>query len=139
MSAYIVNKESIERIATLIEYGIGQDDRLDWARRELKEIGYDVDIDKGFQEFAQALYTMNYDAVNQRYDENSQVQIQKYEQRLRTGTIFQDLKTVKCFLYQCSEGNVTESPLYLFIRDIERSIMNTIIDRIPEYEKANWE
>jgi hypothetical protein len=49
------------------------------------------------------------------------------------------LKSLRCWLYQCSEGQVVKEPLYRFFNDVvEPYLMSKIICALPEYEQAHW-
>ena len=50
----------------------------------------------------------------------------------------QVLKSLQCFLYQCTEGTIPKRKLYKTLRDIERVLINDIISKLPEYDKAEW-
>ena len=62
-----------------------------------------------------------------------------YSYKPAHGTEIQVLKSLRCWLYQCTEGQVVKEPLYRFFNDVvEQYLMSTIICALPEYEQAAW-
>lgn len=47
-------------------------------------------------------------------------------------------KALRCFLYQCSEGNVPESPLFKEVDDVAAILAARIIQSLPEYNASAW-
>jgi len=53
---------------------------------------------------------------------------------------FQMLKSLECWIYQCSESEEIESTeIYLYILKLINAMRQRIIARIPEYENADWD
>ncbi len=104
---------------------------------------------KGYKEaedydrLAIELFTMNRDAVQQRYDEPEDSDYIKIPEKVNWNEgkldIWQTLKSLKCLRYQCSEGNVPESEMYKFLEKIIRSWTDYCVETIPEYQKAKWD
>lgn len=117
MSAFLVGYETIDRI-------------LSWmiCRKKMDEKTADV--------FGQEMLNMNAEAVNQRYDERNVML--GYRFQFRHVSIFQALKSLQCWLYQCSEGNVPDRESYKKFRELESEIMDEIISGMKEYEQAEW-
>ena len=51
---------------------------------------------------------------------------------------YQLLKSIQCYLYQCSEGNVPDTPIYKAMEKLEVKLTRFIACNQPEYEKAEW-
>ena len=47
-------------------------------------------------------------------------------------------KAMNCLSYQCSEGNVPESPLFKQLEAAIGAVACRVVDLLPEYEKAAW-
>jgi hypothetical protein len=46
---------------------------------------------------------------------------------------------MKCWLYQCAEGDVPERELYTFFADVvEKYLLRKIVYNLPEYDQAEW-
>lgn len=148
MSAFVVETKTIDRIVSHFVLVRGQEVLLEKAK---KDFGFNLERkavmqfmgkpfpEKGIQDFALALYRMNYQAVNERYQENGvPPSAEGFTCRITVSTPIQALKALKCFIYQCSEGNVPESPLYKFVDELCGAWAMDIIRRMPEYDQADW-
>ena len=51
---------------------------------------------------------------------------------------YQLLKSLHCYLYQCTEGDIPELELYKNIEKLIHCLESYIINRIPEYSAADW-
>ena len=100
-----------------------------------------------------ALSEMNCNALNQRYihdDKAEPEQLPKDYNHFEVAGNYKDgafeipisyyqlLKSIDCYLYQCSEGNVPESALYKAVEDIRAMFANWIIRNTIAYNAANW-
>lgn len=47
-------------------------------------------------------------------------------------------KSIRCFLYQCMEGDIPEHPLYKLIEEFAGSVAYSIVSGLPEFETAQW-
>lgn len=101
------------------------------------------------------LHALNVGAVNQRYPgfgetptpPTSLIREALPEARfcgefLSRGTLVtwcQVSKSIQCFLYQCSEGDFPEQPLFQKIRKLHDSVNRHIVSLLPAYQAALWE
>ena len=89
--------------------------------------------------FGKELLKLNIDAVNQRYNEKTNYDFaEKFEFKEIQCNEFEILKALHCFTYQCSEGNIPNKKLYKQMVELENGIAFEIIDKMPEYQKAEW-
>jgi hypothetical protein len=104
-----------------------------------KVVGYMYDGQHQDQltEFGKALYAMNVNAVNQRYEENNEPP--EYEYRQRNCNRHETLKAMHCLHYQCSEGNVPEMALYKELEAAIGRLADDIATDAPEYDAAPWD
>ncbi len=126
MSAYIVEKKTIDRIVTYIAQHVNTG-ALDAYYPTLA-----VEPDK----LGQRLWKMNTDAVDQRYSESNPVRLYKHD--WVPGHKMQVFKSLRCFLYQCSEGDVPETDLFKDTESLMHTIALEIISDMPQYENAEW-
>ena len=100
-----------------------------------------------------ALSEMNCNALNQRYIHDDKAEPEQFPKdynhfevarNYRDGAFeipisyYQLSKSIDCYLYQCSEGNVPESALYKAIQSIRNTLANWIIRNTIAYNAANW-
>jgi hypothetical protein len=166
MSSFVVSPEVINRIVTFLDTKSTRNTIHQSEYRRLlakylmipntEESIYNYDysdamrIDK--QKLVDALYAMNVEAVHQRYGDTSPLtmpghvptnkqlaQFGSIPYRYTETTMVQAFKSVQCLSYQCSEGNVPDSPLYKFLEELENIIAKQIVSDLPEYEKAKWD
>lgn len=121
MSSYVVDDKTIHNIANLFAPAYSPCEWLD-------AIGY-------------KLLKLNIRATADRYRDSEPDFTQAIEYRYtpKAPTTVQKLKSLQCWLYQCSEGEQFESdPLYVQGRKIERELMQSIISELPAYAAATW-
>lgn len=108
------------------------------------------------------LFTLNIEAVQQRYPDtidrpqdmpgpcNSDGEATAHRiardflyrptaRRVSTDEMVASLKALHCLRYQCSEGNVPETPLYQEITRAIGRIADAIVSEMPAYEAAAWD
>src|SRR5713101_47543 len=99
MSAFIVTDSIINKVVTWLHSEMVRDTYLS---RIADDCGVPVDS----HQLAQAMKDLNYDGVNQRYDESNKSERITYQPVL--STLPAVYKALQCWLYQCSEGDVPE-------------------------------
>jgi len=155
MSSFIVKDSTINRIVNFCFWE--QDCFLrETINKELGKVGIDLhqyttyeEEDRYLKAFGEELLKLNVMAVYTRYEHLDEIkgEIKKAlleyeygETDLNDRGEIQALKSIQCFLYQCSEGDIPEkSDLYKALRKIEESIESNIVSSLPEYKKAVWE
>lgn len=140
MSAYVVENSTIDRIAAWV-YTKSMGSMHNWMFRTLQSLGYLTDRPEGVEKLAQAMFWLNVEAVNERYGEFEAEQFRPldYEYTLIPPVgVYQTLKSLKCWLYQCSEGNVPETELFKAMQQLAYDIMEEIVNATEEYELAEW-
>lgn len=144
MSAFIVETETIDRIVTWVDGKLYRGHPYLYSKFG-EAVGVNcrptewqiVHSDKLPNVLGQKLVAMNVAAVDQRYEERNPVDMYRWRRALETSPV-QALKSMQCLLYQCSEGNVPEWPLYKVLDDAISYLAQHIVERMPEYEKASW-
>ena len=118
MSAWLVSNETISKIANTR-----------------------MDTEEGAKKFAEDLHRMNVSSLMQRYadDYTEMLTPFKYIPRIIFDNNYQYHKSLSCFLYQCSEGNVPDTALFHTVEKIETELADTIVTKSSEWEEAKWE
>ena len=138
MSAFVVEDQTINEIVNFLEFH-----ESSWPGRIVfKETNILLNSEEGPKQLAEEMFKLNVEAVNQRYGENEAHNFRPLD--FKFGYVaakvapVQAFKSLKCWLYQCSEGNVPETPLYKTMDQLSGWIAETIVRELPEYEQARW-
>lgn len=150
MSAFVVRDETINRVVDWLH--------IDWmgsrkaAKYALNGTGrhgliYDFDVDGEAERLANDMFNLNVDGVNARYGPNEAAKFRPLDFAYAPGGFAGDsavanacraLKSLQCWQYQCSEGDVPKTPLFKMFTEVEAAISDWIIGTMPEYETADW-
>jgi hypothetical protein len=139
MSAFMVEDKTINTI-------------VNWLTREhfyfseipykLRGLGFEMAVSGWAEALGQAMFQLNIKAVDARYGQGEAAKFRELNYRYQVTEpvpLVQVVKSLRCWLYQCCEGDVPETGLYqLFDDDIRLYLLNKIITELPEYEKAYW-
>ena len=139
MSAFMVADTTINNV---LNWLWDENIRLSLIPRKFKELGFDMSKAGWEENLGQAMFQLNISGVEARYGIGEAVRFRNpdYQYRMtQTVPLVQVLKSLQCWLYQCCEGDVPKTELYtLFATDVQLYLMSKIIERLPEYEKADW-
>lgn len=148
MSAFVCDDKTINRIVGGLRHALQHGDyNRPFCKPENELI---LVTDENAAEFGRTLYLMNLNAVEQRYpdcignpnrlpgqiDESGNHQPYRYQ--FATPQRIQFLKSLSCYLYQCTEGDVDELPLYRALRQYQSALALHIVEGSKEYENAEW-
>lgn len=157
MSSFIVEDKTINRIVSFC-FWTHEDSLKYYIQRELKKVDIDLwsvqsdkETNKILKEFGKALLRLNLMAFYDRYKDSDNIsdeikqeiktsmkEYKYFDVPLKEREKIQVLKSIECFLYQCSEGNIPEEPLFKALEQIKENIKDYIINEIPEYNQAIW-
>lgn len=100
-----------------------------------------------------ALYTLNYTAYHERYNcapdapevpeipsVHSIFDRLEYSDghRILNSNYYQYTKLLECLIYQCTEGEVTETPLYKGLKAFELVLMRFLVQNNDEWQRFRW-
>lgn len=135
MSAFIVDDSTINRLVTFLN-----SDRTGTIRYHFDRLGYGCGDE---QRLASDLFLMNCDSVDARYGKGTAAQdtedmADEFRFSFAPCTAVRAYKDAQCLLYQCSEGDIDERPLYKALERTVGAIAHSIICEFPEYKSASW-
>lgn len=87
------------------------------------------------------MHGMNLLSVQERYQARA---VEHFDMKSPYGfvmektTAMQTLKHLQCFLYQCNEGKLDETPLFRGLEKAYHILAEIIISGTPEYQAAKW-
>lgn len=131
MSAFLVSDKTITKILD----GIARPHPWIWDSARMHDAP-----PKRFDELGAELLMMNHRALKERYgDEMPKSVAYRYPSQWGSTTPIETYKAIQCFLYQCCEGTVDESPLYKRVEQWQREVGSEIIRQLPEYDNTPWD
>jgi hypothetical protein len=129
MSAFVVSDRCLNNVAQELHRQMEKNPK--WFRTLPEGVVYSVPA------IAVQLAKMNIDAVNYRYDEESSYPEKISESPEDTSLHkLQTLKDFHCYLYQCSEGTIPETALFLEVEKAMERMELTITKVIPKFKQA---
>ena len=131
MSAFFVGNLQISRLANDLHRMAADLDRSLAERMPEKP-----------EALAKAMHGLNVEALVSRYPENvsEMVEPYRYEAAATFGTnTIQLYQSIRCYLYQCSEGDIPESKLFKLLSNLGKALAVEIADRAASASGARWE
>lgn len=132
MSAFVVEDKTINRVI----FHLTTNRDLSWYadKYRLREGNGNVEA------FGKALFDLNCAAVEARYGKGEAAKFRRLNYKYKTEPCrnIQALKSLRCLIYQCSEGDIPKTDLYKFLDELSFEIALEIIRRMPEYDEADW-
>lgn len=140
MSAFIVKNKTINIVVNWLDHEVQKND-VGHIIKELESLGFPMAGAEWKDMLAHRMYEMNYKAVEQRYGRADDMTIGKFSYELADeAPLVQVYKSLQCWLYQCTEGNVSKMNLYrLFDNEIQKYLAYEIISGLQTYDSATWD
>ena len=142
MSSFIINDDTINKlIGFFTKCAYSNEEFKPCVGRILKENGYNLEY--YFEEKNDAnklgadMKRLNEWAYSGRYKKESEEVVFNYAINSEYSLI-QILKSLQCFIYQCSEGDCMQDELYKILVKIEKILMGHIVTHLKEYKEAKW-
>jgi hypothetical protein len=128
MSAFVVDNSTISRVVTFFQHS-----------RYFGPVvaGYDLRQANDRHALGFVMHSMNVSAVGQRYL-GYLGEVVPYKFSYEFGSTFAALKSLECWIYQCSEGDIPERQLYKDMKELSAQLAMSIVSELPEYKSAPW-
>ena len=142
MSCYIVEQENINRIVSFIEKCVMSGDC--YEKSIIRPMSYWLKNDplgEDYRILCDLMDEMNNLAYDARYKTESKYECRfpyAYKTALTTNK-HQGLKSLQCFLYQCTEGEQPLRPLYKALEEMKNNLAVYIVEQMQEYKDAKWD
>lgn len=143
MSAFVVQDKTINDSIAFLKSTIDNDN---WILNPLSKLGYDLSNRTDRERLAKDLFKLNIDGVNERYGDNQAQQFRPLDFKFVDGisstkrmNIYQCIKSLRCLIYQCSEGTVPERDLFKAIEEVVGRLAMHVVSSMPQYDKAEWD
>lgn len=131
MSCFIVDDSTIDRIISTIELQGG------WANHAAPlSTLYLYD----WNALGRAMLDLNLAAFRDRYEDQHEVRddLDQYQWQGCYVPLVEGYKSLRCFLYQCSEGQVPDQPLYRALEAYADRLAVKVAEETPAYRAAAW-
>ena len=138
MSAFLVDKKTIDRVITHLDHEIRQSE---WLKEKFeKELNLNFeDFDNDWKNIlGQKMWDLNQLSLGYRYGDAKQELKYSFYPALETS--IQAYKSLSCWLYQCCEGDIPEiSKLYIFFDSfVTKYIAESIVMNSKEWDEGEW-
>jgi hypothetical protein len=144
MSAFMVDDITINRVVSWMYYEIVGDKNLSYyLKEEFKE--YDFIKDSGFEKLANDMFQLNANSVEQRHGKGELGKFRSLDFEFKLISIlwlnneYQVLKSLRCWLYQCAEGDILDTnKLYQKFDRLSGKLAYRLVEQLDVYENAHW-
>jgi len=140
MSAYIVEDKTINTILAYLARGRD----IEHVQQTIHaETGTDLTNYQSIEELGRAMFALNCRAVDARYGEGESQSFRddmqyKYSTVLPP-TCIQAYASLRCWLYQCSEGDVPDtSTLYATMERVSDQLAHHIVQSSKDFKNTRW-
>ena len=143
MSAFLVDERTINIAIMWLENELEQTQAPVHYRAKALVKEYDIDTKSIVWQasLASAMFALNCEGVNTRYPNHEKSGPNEdftFKRDFEEDRI-QVLKSIQCWLYQCTESEeIEKTPLYRFWTEIVPVIAVEIVSDLPAYGKAKW-
>lgn len=152
MSCFIIKDETINKLVNFfascaysnIEYKpeitiILNNCGYDLTKEKTLEVTDDLRLMLDMKTLNKSAYNICY-GIDEKIDLSNPYDTFEYSFGLCENNIYQILKSLECFLYQCMEGDFyKQNDLFNALKQIEDVLKNYILSHLDEYKKAKWE
>lgn len=141
MSSYIVNDETINKVVSyLCSKANGPDPNILWNKTKLEAMGFDLRSQESCAKLAHKMFDLNVAAVQARYGEaeGEGFPLPVFAYSFMAATTIEVIKALKAWLYQCTEGRVPQSALYLAMTEVHCLLCIDFVEQTEEYEATPW-
>lgn len=130
MSSYIVEDRTINAIVSHL-----------WHDRAHRHIKQQLPVITE-EELGEELYKLNLAAVENRYGDYAAGEMCDLDYTYRRSAAhiskIQAIKSLSCWLYQCSEGQVPEAPLFKLMEKYRGALAMDVVRAQREWETSTW-
>jgi len=138
MSAFIVNTNVMAKVVTAILLNFDTFDGEGTCRTSFHALPTDAQKAAGTK-IGRKLFLMNSRALRARYGRGEHLSVPEFVfETWADATPVEQFKAISCVLYQCCEGEVPNSRLYGELNRSAGELAQSIVQDLPEYEKAAW-
>lgn len=117
MSAFIVSEKTMHNVCVALNVNDSPCEQLD--------------------DLGNRLFRLNNEAIFQRYGKREELRLYRFKPV--NPKKIQQLKSLQCLIYQCTEGKIPETALYHELVERANELAHSIVHDLPEYDQAAWD
>jgi hypothetical protein len=139
VSAFMVNTSVMAKVVTAILPNTDEFAAIETFRGHLVDDPLtDAQTEAGTK-IGRKLFLMNRRALRARYGPGEHLRLPAFVfEKWSDAKPVEQFAAVRCLLYQCCEGKVSDSRLYDELNHAAGELAQRIVQDLPEYEKASW-
>jgi hypothetical protein len=85
------------------------------------------------------LFLLNRRALRARYGSGNHLCLPDFAfEKWADATPVEQFKAISCLIYQCSDGEVPNGPLFDELNRAAGELARAIVQELPEYDQASW-
>jgi|HubBroStandDraft_6_1064221.scaffolds.fasta_scaffold401720_2 hypothetical protein len=139
MSAFMVNTNVMAKVVTAILQHTNQFASIDTLRGRLVDDPLTDAQKEAGTKIGGKLFLMNRRALRARYGNGDFLALPEFAfEKWSDAKLVEQFAAMRCLLYQCCEGKVSDSRLYDELNHAAGELAQRIVQDLPEYEKAPW-
>jgi hypothetical protein len=138
MSAFVVEDKTINVVVSWMHE---QRPETVYHRKIKEAFGLDLLSPDDYYTLSREMFKLNCTAVRQRYADNNPEEMipDGFTPSYELAQPVQAYKSLRCWLYQCCEGETPEaSILYNIMTELSNEMAGEIVTGSPQYEQAAW-
>jgi hypothetical protein len=132
MSRFLVQDKTINQIIGWLNHSDSRHDR----EVILAVAGIPEDDEDWTTKLGISMFQLNCDALTARYGDGEPLSVYRF--RWENVSRMQVYKSLRCWLHQCAEGDLTERPLYQAFERLSTEMAHGFLAITPEYKNAEW-
>ena len=137
MSAFIVNTKVMAKVVTTILLNLDMFDGESTSRTALLASPTDAQKEAGTS-IGKRLFLLNRRALRARYGCGDHLRCPEFAfENWADATPVEQFVAMRCLLYQCCEGKVSDSLLYHELNYAAGELAQRVVQDLPEYDKAS--
>ena len=140
MSAFIVEDKTINTVLAFIKTDSAKNAHI-YRPLENDIANLTFNTPDALKALGNMMFDLNIRAVEALYGKGQAKKFRpldyQYAAKLPPSRI-QVFKSLKCWLYQCSEGDVPETDLFKAFYEVSGNMAKHIVTRMPEFDAATW-
>jgi hypothetical protein len=144
MSSFIVGSGTINQVLVYLQSN-ARDPMSNHVSKALEQFGFNYNLERSesLKALGEAMMELNLKGVEACYNKRAEEMFEGIAYDFDLGyhlpDKIQSLKSLRCFLYQCTEGDIPKtSKLFQALQEVSNRLAHDIVQDLPQWEDARW-